>query len=213
MPRLTACAFGAALLVLLAGCQGLPQGTAARPAAGPTAPVKGTGAGKAAVPTLHPLAAYSNRHGITFRYPRAWHVEDATLNYDDLGSAGAEGGAYLQVYSYDRNAAADPSTPVPPSEAKIMISLMRNEGSLDYAGLLGSLGDDIIDRAGLKIDNRPAWKVHYRILNQENGGKLEILCIFLIDKGFIVRFICYPWNSRYEPQFEDLAESFRADLR
>ena len=90
-----------------------------------------------------------------------------------------------------------------------MISLMRNEGNLDYPELLGGLGDDIIDRAMLKIDNRQAWKVHYRILNQENGGKLEILSIFLIDRGYIVRFICYPWNSRYEAQFEELAASFR----
>jgi hypothetical protein len=166
------------LVLALAACQ--------------TVPVKMAGGqpGKeAAVPSLHPLATYANKHGLGFKYPRAWQVEDATLNYDDLDAAGAEGGAYLQIYSYDRAVAANPTAPVPATEVKIMISLMRNEGSLDYAGLLGSLGDDIIDRAGLRIDGMQAWKVHYRIVNQENGGKLEILCIFLIEKGFIVRFI------------------------
>jgi hypothetical protein len=90
-----------------------------------------------------------------------------------------------------------------------MISLMRNTGNLDYPELLGGLGDDIIDRTLLTIDSRKAWKVHYRILNQESGGKLDILSIFLIDQGYIVRFICYPWNSRYEAQFEELAGSFK----
>jgi hypothetical protein len=206
MDRLTAPALCAALLLVLASCQTVPV----KRAGGQPVPAKGTGAGETTVPTLTPLATYSNRHGIAFSYPRAWHVEDATLNYDDLDAAGTEGGAYLQVYSYDRTAVADPATPVPASEAKIMISLMRNEGNLDYPALLGGLGDDIVARAQLGIDGRQAWKVHYRIVNQESGGKLDILCIFLIDQGSIVRFICYPWNSRYEPQFEQLAESFRS---
>jgi hypothetical protein len=205
MDRLSVPAFCAVLVLALASCQTAPV----KMAGGQPVPAKGTGAGKAAIPTLHPLETYANRHGIVFRYPRAWRVEDTTLNYDTLEAAGAEGGAYLQVYSYDHTVAADPTAPVPATEAKVMISLMRNEGNLDYPALLGGLGEDIIDRARLTIDGRQAWKVHYRILNQESGGKLEILSIFLIDQGYIVRFICYPWNSRYEAQFEELAVSFR----
>ncbi|MGA2479053.1 MAG: hypothetical protein ABSG63_09935 [Spirochaetia bacterium] len=201
--RLAASALCAALT--LAACQTVPV----KMAGGQPVPAKGAGGEETTVPSLHPLAAYSNRHGVVFRYPRAWQVEDATLNYDDLGAAGAEGGAYLQIYSYDRTTVADPTAPVPSTEAKIMISLMRNTGNLDYPELLGGLGDDIIDRTLLTIDGRKAWKVHYRILNQESGGKLDILSIFLIDQGYIVRFICYPWNSRYEAQFEELAGSFK----
>ena len=192
-------------VLALAACQTVPMTGGGRSAA----PAK-TAGGAASLPTLHPSATYENRHGIAFRYPRSWHVEDATLNYQDLDAAGAEGGAYVQIYSYDRATAVDPSTPVPASEVKIMISMMRNEGNLDDTALLSGLGEDIIDRASLTIDGRKAWKVHYRILNQENGGKLEILSIFLIDRAFIVRFICYPWNSRYEAQFEEIAESFRS---
>jgi hypothetical protein len=186
------------LVLALAACQ--------------TVPVKMAGGqpGKeAAVPSLHPLATYANKHGLGFTYPRAWQVEDATLNYDDLDAAGAEGGAYLQIYSYDRAVAANPTAPVPATEVKIMISLMRNTGNLDYPALLGGLGEDIIDRARLEIDGKLAWKVHYRIMNQESGGTLEVLSIFLLDRGYIVRFICYPWNSRYQGQFVELAESFR----
>jgi hypothetical protein len=196
------CALLAAALAL-AACQ--TTGRAAAPASRRPAAASAV---EPALPTLHPVAAYSNRHGISFRYPRAWHVEDATLGFDDLAAAAAEGGAYLQVYSYDRQTAVDPSAPVPATEAKIMISLMRNEGNLDYPEFLEGLGADIVTRAALRVDGAPAWKVHYRITGQENGGKLDILCIFLIEKGWIARFICYPWNSRYEAQFEELAESF-----
>jgi hypothetical protein len=192
--------------IALAACQTVPVNGPREAAAAPVTKARE----QAGLPSLHPLAPYENRHGIAFRYPRAWHIEDATLNYQDLDAAAAEGGAYVQVYSYDRATVADPATPVPAREAKIMISMMRNEGKLDYPQLLAGLGDDIIDRAAFMIGGRQAWKVHYRILNQESGGRIEILSIFLIDQGFITRFICYPWNSRYEAQFEELAESFRS---
>jgi hypothetical protein len=75
--------------------------------------------------------------------------------------------------------------------------------------VLGELGTDVIDKAVILINKKPAYKVHYRIMNQESGGILDILSIFSINNGYITRFICYPWNSRYERQFEQLAESFR----
>jgi hypothetical protein len=193
--RVLCAALAAALL--LADCQTVR---------GPAASAAKTTA--ESLPSLNPVASYTNSHGISFRYPRSWYVEDATLGFADLGSAGAEGAAWLQVFSYDRETAADPSAPVPATEVKIMISLMRNEGSRGYPEFLEGLGDDIVTRTALRVDGQPAWKVHYRIVNQENGGKLDILAIFLIEKGWIARFICYPWNSRWEAQFEELAESF-----
>jgi hypothetical protein len=75
--------------------------------------------------------------------------------------------------------------------------------------VLGELGNDVIDKAVFMINKKPAYKVHYRIMNQEGGEKLDILSIISISKGYIIRFICYPWNSRYERQFEELAASFR----
>jgi uncharacterized protein YlaN (UPF0358 family) len=156
------------------------------------------------------VAAYTNKHGITLIYPKTWHIEDATLTYKDLDAAATEGGAYMQIYSYDRTMAANPAAPVPASEAKIMIIMSRNIENLDYPQVLGELGNEVIDRAVFMINKKQAYKVHYRIVNQESGGKLDILSILLIDHGYIIRFICYPWNSRYEAQFEELAESFRS---
>lgn len=155
------------------------------------------------------VKAYTNKHGITLAYPKTWHIEDATLTYKDLDAAAIEGGAYMQIYSYDSDTAANPAMPVPASEAKIMINMTRNQENLDYSRVLGGLGNDVVDRAVFMINNKQAYKVHYRIMNQESGGKLDILSILLIDHGYIIKFICYPWNSRYEAQFEELAESFR----
>jgi hypothetical protein len=162
---------------------------------------------------LHVVPAvkmYTNKHGITFSYPKTWQIEDVTLKYKDLEAAAVEGGAYMQIYSYDRDMALNPAMPVPASEAKIMISMTRNRENLDYPQVLGQLGNEVIDRAVFMIDKKQAYKVHYRIVNQESGGKLDILSILLIDHGYVIRFICYPWNSRYEAQFEELAESFRS---
>jgi hypothetical protein len=159
--------------------------------------------------TIPAVTAYTNKHGITLIYPKTWHIEDATLTYKDLDAAATEGGAYIQIYSYDRTMAVNPAAPVPSSEAKIMISMSRNIENLDYPKVLSELGNEVIDRAILMINKKQAYKVHYRIVNQESGGKLDILSILLIDHGYIIRFICYPWNSRYEAQFEELAESFR----
>ena len=162
---------------------------------------------------LHKIPAvkgYSNPHGITLSYPESWHMEDATLKYKDLDAAAIEGGAYMQIYSYDSDTAANPTMPVPASEAKIMIIMTKNRENLDYPQVLGELGNDVIDRAIFMINKKQAYKVHYRIVNQESGGKLDILSIISINQGYIVRFICYPWNSRYEAQFEELAESFRS---
>jgi len=155
------------------------------------------------------VEAYTNMHGITLTFPKTWHMEDATLKYRDLPAAAIEGGAYMQIYSYDSDTAANPAVPVPASEVKIMILMMKNQESLDYSQVLGSLGDEVIDRAVFMINKKKAYKVHYRIMNQESGGKLDILSIILIDHGYITKFICYPWNSRYVAQFEELAESFR----
>ena len=100
-----------ALLLALAGCQTTPvKMGGGQPG---EQPAQGKGGEQPALPTLHPLSTYTNRHGISFSCPRAWYVEDATLNYDDLDAAGAEGGAYLQIYSYDRAAVANPTAPVP----------------------------------------------------------------------------------------------------
>jgi hypothetical protein len=162
---------------------------------------------------LHKIPAvqvYASPHGITLAYPKAWHMEDATLKYKDLDAAAAEGGAYMQIYSYDSDRAADPARPVPASEVKIMIMMTKNRENLDYSRVLGELGNEVIDRAVFMINKKQAYKVHYRIVNQESGGKLDILSILLIDQGYIIRFICYPWNSRYVAQFEELAESFRS---
>jgi hypothetical protein len=156
------------------------------------------------------VEVYTNNHGISFAYPKTWRVEDATLTYTDLDAAAAQGGAYMQIYSYDSGTTANPAMPVPAHEAKIMIIMTRNQENLGYPQVLGELGNDVIDRAAFTINKKPAYKVHYRIVNQESGGKLDILSILLIDNGYVIRFICYPWNSRYEAQFEELAESFRS---
>ena len=155
------------------------------------------------------VKTYTNNHGITFIYPKTWRIEDATLKYKDLDAASTEGGAYMQIYSYDRDMAVNPAMPVPASEAKIMIIMTRNQDNLDYSQVLGGIGNEVIDRAVFMINKKQAYKVHYRIMNQESGGKLDILSILLIDHGYITKFICYPWNSRYVAQFEELAESFR----
>jgi hypothetical protein len=153
---------------------------------------------------------YTNKHGITFTLPGTWQIEDSTLNYEDLDAAAVEGGAYMQIFSYDRNAAANPGDAVSASEAKIVIRMTRNQENLGYKEVLGGLDGDVIERSAFTINNKQAYKVHYRITNLESGGRLDILSILLIDKGFITRFICYPWNSRYVAQFEKLAGSFRA---
>ena len=161
---------------------------------------------------LHKLPAakvYTNNHGITFAYPETWHVEDATINYKDLDAAALEGGAYLQLYSYDRGMAENPGMRVPVSEIKIMISMSRNLDKLDFSQVLGGLGNDVVEKAVFMINKRPAYKVHYRIMSQESGEKLDILSIISINKNYIIKFICYPWNSRYVRQFEELAASFR----
>jgi len=160
-------------------------------------------------PQMPAVKEYANKHGIKFTFPGTWQVEDSTLSYDDLDAAAVEGGAYMQIYSYDSGAAANPAAPVPASEAKIMISMTRNRENLGYTQLFGDLGDNVIEKASFVINNKQAYKVHYRITNLEGGGRLDILSILLIDQGFIIRFTCYPWNSRYVAQFEKLAESFR----
>ena len=158
---------------------------------------------------LPAVKAYTNTHGITFTYPETWHIEDATLNYKDLDAAALEGGAYMQIYSYDRNMAENPGMRVPVSEIKIMIGMSRNLDKLDFSQVLGGLGNDVVEKAVFMINKRPAYKVHYRIMNQESGEKLDILSIISINNNFIIKFICYPWNSRYVRQFEELAASFR----
>ena len=52
------------------------------------------------------VEAYTNMHGITLMFPKTWHMEDATLKYRDLPAAAIEGGAYMQIYSYDSDTAA-----------------------------------------------------------------------------------------------------------
>ena len=158
---------------------------------------------------LPPVKVYTNKHGITFTYPETWHIEDPTLDYKDLDAAALEGAAYTQIYSYDRGLAEEPGMHFPASQAKIMIRMSRNRENLNFSQVLGELGNDVIDKAVFMINKKPAYKVHYRIMNQESGEKLDILSIFLINKDYIIRFICYPWNSRYERQFEELAASFR----
>jgi hypothetical protein len=200
-----ACALGVALAV--SACQTAPGHT------NPAEPASAASASAQAMPEIPAVKPYANRHGIVFRYPASWHVEDLTLNYDDLEAAAEEGGAYIQVYSYDRTTAIDPTAPVPASEVKIMIVMAKNTEKLDYPQVLGELGNDVVDRAVFMIDGKRAYKVHYRIQNQESGGKLDILSILLVDRDYIIRFICYPWNSRYEYQFEKLAASFQIPRR
>ena len=200
-----ACAVGVAFII--SACQTAPGHP------GPAEPASTGSASAQAIPEIPSVKPYTNRHGIAFRYPASWHVEDLTVNYDDLGAAAEEGGAYIQVYSYDRTTAIDPTAPVPVSEVKIMIVMAKNTEKLDSPQVLGELGNDVVDRAVFMIDGKRAYKVHYRILNQESGGKLDILSILFIDRDYIIRFICYPWNSRYELQFEKIAASFQSPRR
>jgi hypothetical protein len=190
----------AAVVFLVVACQSLPVNAGGA----------GGGYKAAGVPETPTRTVYSNRHGISFTYPKGWHIEDPTLNYKNLDAAEAEGGAYIQVYSYDSTLAADPTSSVPVSEAKIMITVSRNKDKIDYPMLLGGLGNDVLAKTAFSIDGKTAYKMHYRILNQETGGKLDVLSILLIDGGYVVRFICYPWNSRHVSQFDELAQSFHA---
>jgi hypothetical protein len=150
-----------------------------------------------------------NRHDIRIQFPADWHLQDATVTYGDLPSAAADGAAYLQLYSYDPRKAADPSAPVPVSDVKIAVIIEPRSQPGDYARLLADLEDRLIEKSSFTINGRPAVKVHYRIRSQESDGTLDILAVVYLDQDLLVRFICYPWNSGREGEFETVVRSFR----
>ena len=67
----------------------------------------------------------------------------------------------------------------------------------------------ITEKSVFPINGREAYKIHYWITNEETSGRFDVLSIEYLDQDLYVRFICYPWNSAYEKEFEAMAKSFR----
>ena len=199
--RLLAFLVLAAAVSLLWSCQTIPiQGT--------KGPPESAGALTKAAPQAA-LTAYVNRHDIAIQFPSEWHLQDAMVTYGDLAAAAEEGASYLQLYSYDPRKAADPSAPVPAADVKIAIMLEPAHRGGDDSRLVAALGDRLVEKSSFPINGHPAVKVHYRIQSEESTGTLDVLAVIYLDQDLLVRFICYPWNSRLEREFETVVRSFR----
>jgi hypothetical protein len=152
---------------------------------------------------------YTNLHGIRFEYPPSWRIEDMSKNYASLGEAAEEGAAYVQVYSYDPLNVSNPTEGVPRDKIKIAIMLRLNRENVDYPKVLAELGAGIVHASIFRINGRDAYEVRYQVEREDTTGRLDVLSIEYLDQDLYAKFICYPWNSMYVREFEDLAKSFR----
>jgi hypothetical protein len=152
---------------------------------------------------------YRNAHDIQFEYPSSWRIEDMSKNYSSLGEAVEEGAAYVQVYSYDPLSVSNPTEGVPRDKIKIAIMFRPNRENLDYPKVLAGLGAGAVQKSIFRINGREAYEVRYQVQREETTGRLDVLSIEYLDQDLYARFICYPWNSVYVREFEDLAKSFR----
>lgn len=154
-------------------------------------------------------STYRNVHDIQFDYPRAWQLEDMSKKYGSLAEAEMAGASYIQVFSYDPLQARNPSGEVPGTQVKIAILFSNNPDKLDYQKVLGRIGDGLVEKTAFGINGKQAYRLHYLIRSEETNGQMDILAIEYFDEGLYARFICYPWNSSHEKEFEALARSFR----
>jgi hypothetical protein len=160
-------------------------------------------------PEIARSSVYRNVHDIQFEYPNSWQVEDMSKNYSSLGEAAQEGAAYVQVYSYDPLKVSNPTEGVPRDKIKIAIMFRLNRKKLDYPKVLAELGISVLQKSDFRINGRDAYEVHYQVASEETRGRLDVLSIEYIDQDLYAKFICYPWNSAYVREFEELAKSFR----
>ena len=161
------------------------------------------------VPETARTSTYRNSHDIQFEYPRSWQLEDMSKNYGSLSEAEQAGASYIQVFSYDPLQVRNPSEEVSATQVKIAILLSTNPDRLDYQKVLGRIGDGLVEKSVFEINGKQAVRLHYLIRSEERNEKLDILAIEYFDRDLYARFICYPWNSAYEKEFEALVRSFR----
>jgi len=152
---------------------------------------------------------YRNAHDIQFEYPRSWQLEDMSKNYGSLAEAERSGASYVQVFSYDPTQVRNPAEEVPATQVKIAILLSSNPDKLDYQKVLGRIGDGLVEKSAFGINGKQALRLHYTIRSEERNEQLDILAIEYFNQGLYARFICYPWNSSHEKEFETLVRSFR----
>ena len=152
---------------------------------------------------------YQNVHDVQFEYPQSWQLEDMSAKYRSLAEAEQDGSAYIQVFSYNPALVTNPTEEVPATQVKIAILLSRNPDRLDYRRVLGRIGDGLVEKSVFLINGKQAYRLHYRIHSEERNEKIDILAIEYIDQDVYARFICYPWNSLHEKEFEAVAKSFR----
>ena len=154
-------------------------------------------------------ATYKNVHEVQFVYPSSWQVEDMSAAYPNLADAEQAGAAYIQVFSYNPELVTNPSESVPATQVKIAVLLSRNSDSLDYAQILGRLGDRLVEKSIVTINGKTAWRLHYRIHSEETNETLDMLAVEYVDRDIYARFICYPWNTVHAKEFDALVKSFR----
>jgi hypothetical protein len=154
-------------------------------------------------------STYTNVHEVQFEYPHSWQLEDMSKTYGSLAQAEQAGAAYIQVFSYNPMLVGNPTEEVSRTQVKIAILLSRNPDKLDFQKVLRRIGDGLVEKSVFSIHGKQAYRLHYQIHSEERNDTLDILAIEYFDRDLYARFICYPWNSSHEKEFEALVRSFR----
>ena len=127
--------------------------------------------------------------GYTFHYPRGWRLDDCTNNG-------------CQIFSYDWRNLINPGAPVPSTEVKIELVFSTTSDTPSYE----TEPEEVLAAIDLRIGTMTGKRV-WMIDNAELGA--PCLETFLTERNRTVQIVCWPYNTRYAREYDEVVRSFR----